>query len=733
MDDSSRTLSDHINSEISRRRVVQLLGVGAAAVAAGGAMTGTAAAAVDPLPPTGLVAAVLEYADRWTNAVGLRKLLVHAGFTVIDLDPTKAATAQARPVDLIAFGSFTNDGPHYTKYVKDHVESLRAFTTAGGVILDLAKSDQPGEGVSYLPTANWTWNTSGPYAVRTDADFDTVYPVATTHPLVSALPKDASGQVFTGRNSTFDGLKVWTSWESIGAWKEMRVLLACAPGTAGFPAALLEGRDTILENGSWKADGKGRYLVSSLTVDKCYRADGTAVQNAAAIDDSRTFFNALSGYVQMVKGRSAPAVTYTLSSQAGPLVGHVGVSTARIWARPGLTGSWKCEVKEGTAVKATVTASTVAANDDTVLFDVQGLTASTSYTYTITPVASGVACVPMQGGFTTAPGTGVAAKVTLGVGSCAHNVPNHLWTRVLNEGCEGFVMLGDTPYADSDGHPALPGATKRSVEVVRAYYREFIAVPELANMARSMPVWGTWDDHDFGANDSDGTLADKATYRRAFVDYRANATFGHTTGGTQPLTDRTPGEGVYTSFRRGPIEMFLIDPRWFSNKNGTVCMGPVQKQWLFNALSASSATFKVLASGMTWYDKPGGEKDDWANYAAEKDEIFNYINQKKIRGCVLLSGDIHVSRALKNNGTTPVGYDLWEYIVSPIHRITLGPTFDVATPGVVHSKAEPYTFLKLVADTTVAPARLTATWINRDGASVIGPIVLTTTQLGYPA
>ncbi|MGW2546598.1 hypothetical protein ACWC5I_38430, partial [Kitasatospora sp. NPDC001574] len=227
MDDSSPTLSDRINSEISRRRAVQLLGVGAAAVAAGTAMTGTAAAAVAPLPPSGLRAAVLEYADRWTNAVGLRKLLEHAGFTVIDLDLTKAPEAQAQAVDLIAFGSFTNDSTNnsdpYGTYVSAHTEALRRFVRAGGVVLDLAKSDKPGVGVPYLPIWKWDYNSTAMFAMRTDLDLNTVYRVATTHPLVSALSADASGQVFAGRSVT-------ASWESIGAWKEMKVLLACVPG-----------------------------------------------------------------------------------------------------------------------------------------------------------------------------------------------------------------------------------------------------------------------------------------------------------------------------------------------------------------------------------------------------------------------------------------------------------------------------------------------------------------------
>ncbi|MGW2547240.1 alkaline phosphatase D family protein, partial [Kitasatospora sp. NPDC001574] len=610
----------------------------------------------------------------------------------------------------------------------------QTFVQNGGVVLDLAQPDVPGEGVPYLPNVNWRWGTSGPYAVRTDADFSTIYPVATNHPLVSALPV-TSGQVLTGRNSTHPRtptpedprtqVSVFTSWESLGAWKEMRVLLACATGAAGFPAALLEGRNSYIDAPSdTEIVGKGRYLVSSLIIDKCYDTAGQPIQSTVAIDDSRKFFNALIGYVQKAKDGTAPAVGFTLSSQAGPLVGHVSETTARLWARPGVNAglypTWKCEVrvKATGVVVQTVTASISTANDDTLLVDVTGLQANTAYTYEFASTAPNPPSVPMKGSFTTAPVAGTAAKVTLGMGSCAHTMPNSLWKRVKDEGCDGFVMLGDTPYADG-GHKAIPGAAVGSLSVVRGHHREFLASPELANMARSIPVWATWDDHDFGANNGFGnTVPSKGNYRQAFVDYRANATFGHATNGTS-LTSRTAGEGVYTSFRRGPIEVFLIDPRWFSNYvNGDltnrVCMGQVQKEWLFNALSASTATFKVLASGMTWYKKVGGENDHWGTFQVDKDAIFNYIKQNRISGCVLVSGDIHVSRAL-NNGNIQVGYDLWEYVTSPIHRITAGGTHTDTPPELKWNKAEPYTFLKLEADTTGPTATLTAKWINRDG------------------
>ncbi|MGW6914665.1 hypothetical protein ACWGB8_12740 [Kitasatospora sp. NPDC054939] len=83
MDDSS-----HTPSEISRRRVVQLLGSGAVAAAAGTALSGTTAVAHSN-SHTGLIAAVLDDTDVVTNARGLTRLLRNAGFTVVALNPNQ--------------------------------------------------------------------------------------------------------------------------------------------------------------------------------------------------------------------------------------------------------------------------------------------------------------------------------------------------------------------------------------------------------------------------------------------------------------------------------------------------------------------------------------------------------------------------------------------------------------------------------------------------------------------
>ncbi|MBT2896032.1 alkaline phosphatase family protein [Streptomyces sp. McG3] len=685
-----------IKDSIRRRALV--IGGMAALTAAASAPSPAAAAAGDGAPR----AAVLEFADQWTRATGLAELLRRAGFVVTALDLSRPATAQG--VDLIAFGSFTNNDTRYPSYVTQHASSLRDFAAGGGVVLDLAQSDQFGAAVPYLPAELG--------AVRTDTDFDTVFPVAAGHPLVAALPV-VSGRVLTGRAA---GIRV--SWETMGSWRSMRVLMACATG--GSAPCLLEG-----------AHGAGRFLVSSLTLDKCFNASGSALQPAAALRDSVTFFTALAGYVGQVRAGTAPPVLPTpMPPQApvGPLVGHVDERSARLWARPGLDPAvhldWSCVLRGASGWSSTVGARLSTANDDTLLVDVTGLRAGTRYDFTITPQRPAPGFTPLSGSFTTAPSAGAPARITMGLGSCAPSTPDAIWTRVVDEGCDSFVLLGDTPYIDSG-----------DLAVARTKHRAFLSQPEIARMAASMPVWGTWDDHDFGGNDIDGSFAGKKNTRTAFVDYRANASFGHAADGTR-LTARSDGQGVYTSFRRGPVEVFLLDPRWFSRTGPSwadpargTCLGEIQWDWLRARLRASTATFKAIASGMIWDDKGNAESDDWATYHYEKDAILDFVATERIPGCFLLSGDIHVSRAL--NYGPRVGYDLWQFIISPLHDRTI-PSLNVPSPHLVHSAVEPHVFLKLVADTTVSDPTLTATWINRAGRRLF-EVTRTATELGHRA
>ena len=154
-----------------------------------------------------------------------------------------------------------------------------------------------------------------------------------------------------------------------------------------------------------------------------------------------------------------------------------------------------------------------------------------------------------------------------------------------------------------------------------------------------------WDDHDFGRNDVDGRLSGKENSRAAFVEAR--------TGGPWQGPYGSDGEGIHSSFRRGPFEVFLLDTRWFARTEQSEhdpeqfsLLGAAQWEWLREGLRASEAPFKVLAQGAIWQDKKNGETDDLFTYWYERDALLDLVEREGIGGVVLLGGDIHVSRHL---------------------------------------------------------------------------------------
>ena len=96
-------------------------------------------------------------------------------------------------------------------------------------------------------------------------------------------------------------------------------------------------------------------------------------------------------------------------------------------------------------------------------------------------------------------------------------------------------------------------------------------------------------------------LKAKQTAAKAFSEYRPNPSVGENE------------QGIYTKFKSGPVEVFLLDARWFartevSKHNGIpTLLGEQQWAWLEKSLKDSTAPYKVLACGMIFNgcDSPG--------------------------------------------------------------------------------------------------------------------------------
>ena len=385
----------------------------------------------------------------------------------------------------------------------------------------------------------------------------------------------------------------------------------------------------------------------------------------------------------------------------GPIVGHVTDNSALIWARCSPSGMYQLTIRNERAVtdSVTVTAEARDADDGCVVWQLDELRPDTRYSYEIS-VAREKIVVGQDYFIKTAAAPGPSV-VRLAFASCAKEDEGSagVWRRMRLVDPHAVVLLGDTPYIDS---------TELSFQ--RQRHQQFLAVSDFATLLRNRSLYATWDDHDFGRNDTDGNLPGKLNSRQAFVEYHANPTYGD------------GHSGIYTQFRRGAAHVFLLDTRFFAatepspvDSDRPTLLGKRQWQWLLRELRASTAPFKVLACGMIWNGavRPG-KQDHWGSYAHEREALFRFIGESRISGVVLVGGDVHRSRVLRHGTIESAGYQITELITSPVHDSVIEAA-NAPHRGLIHDAGEPNSFLLLTADDTSQPASLSASFMNHSG------------------
>lgn len=387
-----------------------------------------------------------------------------------------------------------------------------------------------------------------------------------------------------------------------------------------------------------------------------------------------------------------PSVTH------GPFVGHLTSDSVMVWARCSTPGEYRLSARSGEGAEVQAAAESSVEHDGCVVWRLKSLPAGTRYQYAIEFGDERL----VDGDdywFMTAPNQ--VATVRLGFASCANEDEGSatVWRQMQDADPHAVVLLGDTPYVDST-----------NLAVQRRRHGEFAAAAGFRELVRNRSLYATWDDHDFGRNDTDGNLKGKENSRRAFMEYRANPSYGDGKA------------GIYTKFRRGGVEVFLLDTRYFAatepspfNKDRPTLLGADQWKWLRRELKASTAPFKVLACGMIWNGavRPG-KKDHWGTYPHERDALFDFLGKEKITGVVLVGGDIHRTRVLRHKTTEQAGYDIPELITSPAHASVIANA-NVPHPALVHDSGEQNTFLLVTVDTKNDPAALSAKFLNKDG------------------
>ena len=216
-----------------------------------------------------------------------------------------------------------------------------------------------------------------------------------------------------------------------------------------------------------------------------------------------------------------------------------------------------------------------------------------------------------------------------------------------------MLWLGDDVYLREADYYSRTGIMKR--------YTHDRAIKELQPLFGSVHHYAIWDDHDYGPNNSDKSYTMKDVTLEAFKLFWANPSYG---------VCSTPG--ITTYFQWSDVDFFLLDDRSyrtpeFRTKTNRKLLGDEQLEWLIDALTASHATFKVIAIGGQVLN-PIKAFETYSTYPEEKEKLLNLIKDEGIKGVIFLSGDRHFSELSKldREGT----YPLYDFTISPF---TAGP------------------------------------------------------------
>jgi alkaline phosphatase D len=296
-------------------------------------------------------------------------------------------------------------------------------------------------------------------------------------------------------------------------------------------------------------------------------------------------------------------------------------------------------------------------------------------------------------------------KFTIGFGGGSGYVPENerMWDTIGAIEPRALLLLGDNVYIDD---PETP-------EMQRFHYYRRQSQPEWGKLAKAVPIYSIWDDHDFTTNDGwGGPDIEKPSWKRDVWEiYKENWDNPYYGGGKE-------NPGCWFDFRIGNVHFIMIDGRYYreSPKDKSPSMlGPVQMKWLKKTLTDKPATFKVICTNVPMAPKvKPGSKDTWDGYSDERSAIYQFIADQKLPGVVILSADRHRSDAYKVDTKIEGMYPLFEFSSSRLTNQHVHKLIDHSLFGY----NEKQSFGRVDFDLTAEDPTVKYTIINIDGKAI---------------
>lgn len=279
-------------------------------------------------------------------------------------------------------------------------------------------------------------------------------------------------------------------------------------------------------------------------------------------------------------------------------------------------------------------------------------------------------------------GDGLAKKPLqrIAFGSCAMQwVPQPIWNTIADTKPDLFLFIGDAIYGDWDGDTVFD-VTEESLQ---RDWSKLAAIQEFQQFRKTVPIMATWDNHDYGKHDGGVDFPKKELTKKYFLDFF-----------NEPEeSERRQSPGIYDARLFGPqgkrVQIILLDTRWFkspfkkdprskeklkkidkvgkyipnTNPDATL-LGEIQWQWLEEQLK-KPAEVRLVVSGTQIIANEKG-MDEWGDYPAERQRLFDLIGSAGANCVILLSGNVHFAELSR---TDEGPYPLYDFTSSGLTHV----------------------------------------------------------------
>lgn len=265
------------------------------------------------------------------------------------------------------------------------------------------------------------------------------------------------------------------------------------------------------------------------------------------------------------------------------------------------------------------------------------------------------------------------AGFSFGFGSCQQSSYSkwmpEIFPAAANDSLRFFIQIGDWTYPDTTEKKYGYRFNEKFDLIEKSYQSKYnYNYPFASEVLSRMPIMYVYDDHDFAANNPDGTTPEKLNsvngYKMFFPHY--------------PLANEN--NGIWQSFSFGDVDFFMLDTRSQRSPNenaldgngkfsppvnhsllsGYEISGEDQLSWLMSSLKKSNAKWKIIVSSVLFnpgygralnsellLDKyPWMKKDiidKWAGFPADRNALVSFVKENNIKNIIVISGDSHSS------------------------------------------------------------------------------------------